>query len=217
MKIYQKHWLTPGEPLYDDAVEAMSCAINKGYSCTEIKRVFNMDKALKVYRVLISERVLQPLQRQRRKNLQIPSKLFGGLEEVGLSFLQWSNSFRTTLEPGPSAKALFAPMSEGDRASELVHRAFYRDFPGCYTALYGKIHDEELYVSPIGVPERFIYRQYPEGPLYVATVEGEFDGEVPKATHATAEDAHRRLKSILSSKNAIKKLYLLPERTLRFR
>ena len=208
-----RHWLNPGEPLFDDAIEAIAFALVKGYSVVFIKRIFAMKKAKFLYDVIRKEQLICTSPLRKIKHDPLPPDLINALDEIDLGYFRWCNA-RTpelALDPVATAKALSAPMVRGDLASESAHHAFCADFCNLYRKNFGtELIEIAPYPQHLGPTPRLTYIITPKNPVYVAHTK-EHGPEIFRSD-LNPDKALRKLRNTLSVRWGIKKLHMLQDR-----
>lgn len=111
-------------------------AFSSGYSVAEIARMIGCKKAVSVYKVL-QRRGLVGSSVKRSRFLG-PPELEKPLGKMGMSFVQWCNSWR--FDPKSAETEL---KTIDDSSLSEIHVAARRDFPGTYEKGKGSLNLEE--------------------------------------------------------------------------
>lgn len=142
-------------------------AFSSGYSVAEIARMTGCKKAVSVYKVLQRRGLIGSS--VKRSRFRGPPKLEKPLEKMGMSFVQWCNSWR--FDP-KSAEAELVTIN--DSSLSEIHVAARRDFPGTYEKGKGSLNLEEWEreVSSSGTVHSFHMDWDHRLELFVGTIPG---------------------------------------------
>lgn len=205
---YQKHWLTPGEPFYEEAIEQIGFALDKGHSLITIKRIFGMTKVKFLYDRARSEGLISNKRQQRVNNADIYPKFSETLDSVGIGFQRWCNARVPALDVAAAHSALKKPFNEDDVWSVKAHKALSTDFPAIYQQIFNEVLPTEPLYAQQREPKKLLTLIIkPNAEEYVATTKEH--GDKYKASHRSPERALKMLLNMLGIINGINKLKLL--------
>lgn len=213
-KSYIRHWLSPGEPFFEEAIEAIGFALNKGYSLIVVRRLFGMPKARHLYNVARHESLIDSMPMRKIRHEVIKDEFQKALVKVDLRFQRWCNARNPALDPVVTAKMLSVPLCETSPDSVRAHNALFDDFPSVYQKIYKTsitrppLYDEHLEPNP-----RLTFIITPGEEEYIASTK-EY-GKKYMASDIAPEKALIKLKNVLGVRNGIDKLLKLRDRTVR--
>lgn len=142
-------------------------AFSSGCSVAEIARMIGCKKAVSVYKVLQRRGLIGSS--VKRSRFRGPPELEKPLGKMGISFVQWCNSWRFD----PKSAEAELEMVDDSSLSE-IHVAARRDFPGTYEKGKGSLNLEEWEreVSSSGTVHSFHMDWDPRLERFVGTIPG---------------------------------------------
>jgi hypothetical protein len=193
-------------PTYHLLWNACDHALELGYSVIDIKGFLGFDKAKSVYAWLRDVGLLIPMKEGRPKKLKssIPSSLELSLDYVDIGFQPWCRGRRPVLDAELVAKAL---NEKYPSCCPEAHVAFYRDFPRVYRSIYDSALPVDCCETAAIGPFMLAFEQ-----LGISSYQASCEETKFIVNCSSMNDAFVKMENMVRIENALKQMWLLPDR-----